>query len=139
MSQPTEDVLSQARTRFTAVNAERDTAAAELAVLRAGGGGSQEAAAGERIRELEVRVQTLDREWEDAHAAFGRALLDEFVRDLGNLAYPPHDPNAASELRLIADNLRRACLAVLSDWPELQEEARQRLRVAPSDPGKLHG
>ena len=140
MSQPPEEILSQARARFTAVDAERSAATAELANLRAGGdGGADDVASRERLRELEARVPALEREWNVAHAAFGRALLDEFAQGLGELSYPREDPHAASELRLIARNLRRACLTVLAEWPELEQEARQRLRIVPSDEGKLQG
>lgn len=94
----------------------------------------------ERIRELKAQLPALEHEWSEAHAALGRALLDEFETHLNNLAYPPNDPEAARELRLMAENLRRACLSVLLDWPELAEEAQQRLRSpTPPDPGALHG
>lgn len=140
MSQSPEDALSLARDRFKSVDAKRTAAVAELAALIAAAGGAPpEGAASARVRELEGLLPALEREWVESHAAFGHAMLDEFARDLGTLTYPPHNPEAARELRLMADNLRRACLAVLSDWPELQEEARQRLRVAPLDPGSLHG
>lgn len=81
----------------------------------------------------------LERAWMEAHTAFGRAMLDQFERDLNSLAYPAQDPETARELRLMADNLRRACLAVLSDWPELLEEARGRLRPGPPDPETFPG
>lgn len=141
MSQPSEDALARVRARFSAADATRRTAVVELAALVARSGNAPpDAVTAERIHELEARLPTLEHEWTEAHTALGRAMLAEFERDLNQLAYPPHDPEAARELRLMADNLRRACLAVLSDWPELAEEAKRRLRPpASSDPGALHG
>lgn len=139
MSQPLEDLIAQARARFLAANTRRSAVRSELEALRLAGGAERQDAADTRISELEALLPAIERAWLEAHTAFGRAMLDQFERDLNKLAYPNHDPEAARELRLMADNLRRACLAVLSDWPELQEEARGRLRPAPPDPGTLHG
>lgn len=139
MSQPPEDLIAQARARFLAANTHRSAVRSELEALRLAGGTEPKDAADTRISELEALLPAIERAWLEAHTAFGRAMLDQFERDLNKLAYPNHDPETASELRLMADNLRRACLAVLSDWPELQEEARGRLRPAPPDPGTFHG
>lgn len=141
MSQSPEDSLAQARERFLAANAQRSAFRSELDALRTAGGAEAAGTAVARIGELEALLPALERAWAEAHTAFGRAMLDQFERDLNKLAYPNHDPEAARELRLMADNLRRACLAVLSDWPELQEEARGRLRPPPPPPGPgtLHG
>lgn len=140
MSQSSDETLSLARDHFKAVDARRSAAVAELAALIAAAGGAPPAgSASARVRELEGILPDLEREWEASHLALGRAMLDEFARDLSSLAYPPHDLEAARELRLMAENLRRACLTVLSDWPELQEEARRRLPPAPLDPNALQG
>lgn len=140
MSGPSEsdDVLAQARSRLDAVRTARAHVRAEIAVLR-GDNAAQTAEGVTRLRELETRAEELEGEMELAHAALGRAILEQFERDLSNLRIPLGDPDAARELTTMAENLRRACLTVLADWPELQDEARRRLVLKPSGPTTLHG
>lgn len=128
MSGPLDDALAQARARMDTIKARRSAVRAELAELRAASGTpTAQAAAQARLRELETREELLEGEMAAAHAALGRAILDQFERDLARVRIPRGDPEAARELTVMANDLRRACLAVLADWPELREEAERRL------------
>lgn len=140
MSGSPDDVLAQARSQLVAIRTRRSAVRAELAELRAGN--DQQASEGAvrlRLRELEMQDEQMEGEAEAAHAALGRAILDQFERDLAKLRIPMGDPEAAQELMTMAENLRRACLTVLADWPELQDEARRRLALRPQGPTTLHG
>jgi len=140
VSGPPDDALAQARARLDAVRARRSDLRAEIAELRAGSAArSGKKEARRRLRELETRDERLGEEAEAAHAALGQAILDQFERDLSKLHIPMGDPEAARELTTMAENLRRACLTVLADWPELLDEARRRLALKPSGPTTLHG
>lgn len=140
MSGPLDDALAQARARLDAIKARRSTVQAELTELRAASGTKKtRAAARVRVRELEARQELLEDEMAAAHAALGRAILDQFVRDLAQVRIPQGDPDVARELMVMANNLRRACLAVLADWPELREEAERRLAPMPEGPTTVHG
>ena len=138
MSGPPEDVLAQARSRLEAIRSARSQVRAEMDALRADSA-AQTSEGAARLRALETRAEELEGEMEAAHAALGRTILEQFERDLSRLRIPLGDPDAARELTTMAQNLQRACLTVLADWPELLDEARRRLALRPPGPTTLHG
>ncbi|MGH2516920.1 MAG: hypothetical protein ACRDHP_14810 [Ktedonobacterales bacterium] len=141
MSGSPEDVLAQARTRLDAVRTRRSVVRAEIAGLKGGevAVGTDHGVDQSRLEALEAEKARLGVETEAAHEALGRAILDQFERDLAKLRIPLGDPEAARELQTMAENLRRACLTVLADWPELVDEAKRRLTVRPPGPTTLQG
>ena len=140
MSGSPDDALAQARSRLDAIRARRSELRAEIDKLKAGSAAqASKKEVRRRLRELETQDERLEKEAEAAHAALGRAILDQFERDLSKLRIPMGDPEAARELTTMAENLRRACLTVLADWPELLDEARRRLALKPPGPTTLHG
>lgn len=140
MSGSPDDELARARARLEGVRERRGELRAEMAALNAPSDTqTDEGATRLRRRELELRGEQLEAEEAAAHTELGRAILDQFERDLAKLRIPMGDSEAARELTAMADNLRRACLTVLADWPELLDEARRRLALKPPGPTTLHG
>lgn len=79
-----------------------------------------------------------------AHAALGRALLEQFTEDVGALAEETRRAGRAGEAAWLSEaselerNFRRACLKVMERWPELADEAARRLQgPATGDAGQL--
>lgn len=110
-----------ARARLEQIEAERQRVLALVARME--GAGERGAAKWA----LDAQVVTLDEARAQAHTALGRALLEQYERDIAALMAPlPHRP-LTGEMRERVQFIYTACLAILRQWPELKDEAACRL------------
>jgi hypothetical protein len=66
----------------------------------------------------------------EAHEALGRALFEQFRRDLLAVGQPFDDGSVTPELVARAAYIRRACVSLLAPWPAIAAEAQEKFPVA---------
>ena len=86
------------------------------------------------IRRMRERAARARRACDEAYAALGRALLEQFVEDVGAVAEGTRQARRSGKAAWLSEAIeieltfRRACLKTLERWPELTDEATRRLQ-----------
>lgn len=136
MDERAEDALTVARDRLERIEARQRALEAERASVPAPAGLSDDAVS----ETLCARARRLECERARAYNAVGRALLDKYERDMAAMRVPMRSRSSAYELAFRANEIYRSCLAIMTQWPDLQDEARQRLHPPTiGDLFTLHG